>query len=363
MTFTIRGLGTASPRHFIRQHDAAKIAERFIGCAPEEMRGLQALFRRTRVRSRGSVLLEAGGENEPRQSFFPASVGPDDRGPGTAQRMDRYAEEALPLALAASRRALDGSGLAPERVTHLVTVSCSGFVSPGVDIGLIRGLELPATVGRLNVGFMGCHGALNGLRAAQAIGAADPSANVLLCAVELCSLHYQYGHDPEQMVANAIFADGAAAVVGSGDERSTADGLRMVSCGSCLIPDTDDAMTWRVGDHGFVMTLSPRVPGLIEQHLRPWLEQWLADSGRSLAQIRSWAVHPGGPRILSSVVKALDLRPDATETSSEVLAECGNMSSPTVLFVLDRLRERGAPGPTVALGFGPGLVAEAALFE
>ena len=363
MKFTLRGLGTASPRCSIRQTDAARIAEQFIGCAPEEMRGLSALFRRTRVRSRGSVLLEAGKNAEPRQTFFPESTGPNDRGPGTARRMDRYAEEALPLALSASRRALDESGLTPDQVTQVITVSCSGFFSPGVDIGLFRGLGLPATTGRLNVGFMGCHGALNGLRAAQAIGSADPAATVLLCAVELCSLHYQYGHDPEQLVANAIFADGAAALVGSCDDRKSDGALRLVSCGSCWIPDTEDAMTWRVGDHGFVMTLSPRVPGLIEQHLRPWLEDWLAGLGHSLGGIGSWAVHPGGPRILSSVVAALDLPPSATAVSSEVLAECGNMSSPTVLFVLDRLRRRGAPSPTVALGFGPGLVVEAALLE
>jgi len=283
--------------------------------------------------------------------------------------MQRYAREALPLALSASRGAFAEDGIAPRDVTHLVTVSCSGFDAPGVDIALIKQLGLPATVGRLNVGFMGCHGALNGLRAAQSIGAAEPSAVVLLCAVELCSLHYQYGADPEQLVANAIFADGAAALVGRAEraqrpeQAPVKDGWSLVSCGSCLIPETEDAMTWRVGDHGFEMTLSARVPSLIEQHLRPWLVDWLGQSGRTLEEIRSWAVHPGGPRILTSVVSALGLPREATAVSEQVLAECGNMSSPTVLFVLDRLRRQAAPGPTVALAFGPGLVAEAALIE
>jgi predicted naringenin-chalcone synthase len=363
MSFTIRGLGTARPEHSIRQSDAAEYAKQFLGVDPGEMRGVPALFKRTRVRTRGSVLLAGNNDGPPTQSFFLPSAGPADGGPGTAERMQRYAQDAVPLSLAASRQAFDRAGIAPRDVTHLVTVSCTGFFAPGVDIALIQRLGLAPTVGRLNVGFMGCHGALNGLRAAQAIGAMDPSAVVLLCAVELCSLHYQYGSDPEQLVANAIFADGAAALLGQGGQASTAGDWRLVSCGSCLIPEADDAMTWRVGDHGFRMTLSPRVPSLIGQHLRPWLESWLAGAGRTMAEIRSWAIHPGGPRILSSVAEALNLPAGSTEVSKEVLAECGNMSSPTVLFVLERLRETAASGPTVALGFGPGLVAEAALFE
>ena len=363
MSFTIRGLATARPEHSIRQSDAAEIAKQFIGVDPEELRGLPALFKRTRVRTRGSVLLSDGNGSPPRQSFFPPATGPEDGGPGTADRMQRYAREAIPLALSASRGVFDGVEITPRDVTHLVTVSCTGFFSPGVDIALIKRLGLAPTVGRLNVGFMGCHGALNGLRASQAIGAMDPSAVVLLCAVELCSLHYQYGRDPEQLVANAIFADGAAALLGQGGQAPATGDWRLVSCGSCLVPEAEDAMTWRVGDHGFEMTLSPRVPSLIGEHLRPWLESWLAQSGRTLAEIRSWAVHPGGPRILTSVAEALDLPPASIAVSAEVLAECGNMSSPTVLFVLDRLHELAAPGPTVALAFGPGLVAEAALFE
>jgi len=122
-------------------------------------------------------------------------------------------------------------------------------------------------------------------------------------------------------------------------------------------------MGWTVGDHGFEMTLSRRVPTLIAKHLRPWLNSWLADNELSLPEVRSWAVHPGGPKIISAVEESLELADDALAASRGVLAEYGNMSSPTVLFVLDRLRKQSAPRPCVALGFGPGLVAEAALFE
>jgi predicted naringenin-chalcone synthase len=121
-------------------------------------------------------------------------------------------------------------------------------------------------------------------------------------------------------------------------------------------------MGWTVGDHGFEMSLSRRVPGLIAVHLRPWLESWLRDNGLSLADVRSWAVHPGGPKIVSAAAESLGLSDAALEPSRVVFAEYGNMSSPTVLFILQRLRARNAPRPSVALGFGPGLVAEAALF-
>src|SRR5262249_52586099 len=152
---------------------------------------------------------------------------------------------------------------------------------------------------RTHVGFMGCHALLNGLRVARAFVEADPSACVLLCAVELCSLHYQYGWDAERMVANALFADGAAAMVvvpgGAGPDHP---GYSVYADGSTLLPNCEDAMSWRIGDHGFLMTLSPRVPELIAEHVRPWLTAWLARHDLATQSVGSWAVHPGGPRIV-----------------------------------------------------------------
>jgi len=232
---------------------------------------------------------------------------------------------------------------------------------PGFDIALIKLLKLAPTVSRTHVGFMGCHGALNGLRVASALVHADPEARVLLCAVELCSLHFSYGGDHGKVVANALFADGAAALVAGSAAQAPTNAWRLLAAGSCLFPDSEDAMTWRTGDHGFEMTLSPGVPDLITQHLPSWLAAWLIQHGVTIPQVRSWAIHPGGPRILTAATSCLDLPPDATTTSREVLAECGNMSSPTILFILERLYRRTAPRPCVALAFGPGLSVEAAL--
>ncbi len=358
MTTHILGLATAQPATTVAQSDAVEMAIPFTCSTPEQERTLRVLYRRSGVQRRASVVLEADG-SAPR--FFPPPTSPGDRGPATSTRMTRYEQEIGPLAVSAARAALADAGLPAEQIGQLVTVSCTGLAAPNFDVRLIKEVGLPSSTGRTHVGFMGCQGALNGLRAADALARRRPGQGVLLVAAELCSLHYQYGFDPDQTVANALFADGAAAAVlragaGSG-------GWRVQDNGAWLLPDCEDAMTWRVRDHGFAMTLAARVPELIAAHLRPVLEGWLGEHALALRDVPTWAVHPGGPRILSATCAALDLPFETTAVSREVLAECGNMSSPTILFILHRLRRSGAALPCVALAFGPGLSAEAALFR
>jgi predicted naringenin-chalcone synthase len=167
------------------------------------------------------------------------------------------------------------------------------------------------------------------------------------------------------MIACSLFADGAAALVGaaSGPATSWRPGWRLVSSGSCVIPDSTDDMSWSVGDHGFRMTLGKSVPGLIARELPAWLTPWLGDQGLSVRDVASWCVHPGGPKILQAVAEGLGLDGAALETSQSILSEYGNMSSATILFILQRLIENNAPPPCVALAFGPGLTAEAALLR
>lgn len=361
MAFEIAGLGTAVPVHSISQADAAEQAGAFCCQTEDQSSLLAALYRRTRVARRGSVLLQATPGTVVQQRFFP-SVKETSLGPTTRQRMELYAEEAPKLAVAAARRAFLKSPVSPREITNLVTVSCTGFAAPGYDIALIKTFSLPDTVGRLHVGFMGCHGALNALRAALGFVNADPGARVLLCATELCSLHFQYGWDPERIVANALFADGAAALVGIPAATAPATPWRLAACGSFLIPESEEAMSWKIGDHGFEMTLSARAPSLIRQHLPPGLERWLGTVGLSLRDIRSWAIHPGGPRILGTVADCLHLPEESISASQEILAQHGNLSSPTILFILEKLRKEKAPRPCVAMAFGPGLQAETALW-
>jgi predicted naringenin-chalcone synthase len=363
MSFFVHGIGTASPPHSITQEQAVNLASEY-GFTSQQVRQLRALYRLTRVKTRRSVVLDAGSDSgEARQSFFPPLRGEGDRGPSTRERMALYEKEAPQLAAEAASAALHDAGLDPRQITHVVSVSCTGFAAPNFDLGLVTRLGLPVTVARTHVGFMGCHGALNGLRVARAFAGSDPGACVLVCAVELCGVHYQYGWDPNRLVANAIFGDGAAALVGGAARPARGDAWELARNGAALLEDSAELMSWRIGDHGFEMSLEARVPGVIERELRPWLDGWLASQDLSVDGIATWAIHPGGPRILESVAQATGIGRADYAISQEVLSEFGNMSSPTILFILERLRRRGAPRPCLALGFGPGLAVEAALFR
>jgi prepilin-type processing-associated H-X9-DG protein len=209
---------------------------------------------------------------------------------------------------------------------------------------------------------MGCHAAFNALTAARDAAAANPDARVLVCCVELCSLHFAYGIDPGKLVANALFADGAAAAVigpGVGD----GDGSWQLSdFSSCLLAESGDAMTWNIGDHGFEMTLSAGVPEIIRRQLLPWCKAWLARHELDFSDIAGWAIHPGGPKILAATAEALTLGPEDLRFSRQVLAHHGNMSSATVLFILRQMTGK-VSGPCVAIGLGPGLVAEGMLLN
>ncbi len=302
------------------------------------------------------VLKASDGDLDHRQAFY------TEANPSTGDRMRQYEESAGGLAVAAAARCLEDAGIPPARITHLVTVSCSGFHAPGFDIVLVKELGLSPEIARTHVGFMGCHGLINGLRVSHAYLQADPSACVLLCAVELCSLHHQYGWNSEQIIANALFADGAAALILGTSTATTEGAYRLVATGSTLIADSEAAMSWRIGDHGFAMTLGTNVPDLIARHVTPWLSAWLARRSLAIRSVGSWAIHPGGPRILATFGEAAGLDGTALGPSYRVLAEYGNMSSPTIAFILDRLRSAAAPRPCVALAFGPGLTVEVALF-
>ena len=362
---TILGIGTATPKFKVDTQTSADFAERTSFAAPSHSRRVKALYRRSGIEHRGCVLLAEDDASDLLNEFYPPALSNLDRGPSTELRSQRYAAEAPVLGLASCQRALQQSGVSANEITHLVSVSCTGFSAPGIDIALIDQLKLPITTERVQVGFMGCHGAINGIRAARGLIASD-DARVLLCSVELCSLHYQYGVEADQIISNALFADGSGALVltsPTDPNCGQTERGQIVATGSCLVPASRDAMTWQIGDHGYEMTLSAQVPSLIETHLSSFLETWLAEQGESIASIGGWAVHPGGTRILSAVEQGLSLGPDALTSSREVLRKHGNMSSATMLFVLEHLESINQPKPWLMLGFGPGLEIEVALIR
>jgi len=356
-------IATALPPQELAQEAAFAMARSFNCESSRDERVLQRLYKRTTIEKRRTVL-----SLNPEQPTY-SHLGQ----PGTAARMSIYKEEAPRLAIEATQSAMVKAQIKPEQIGNLVTVSCTGFFAPGIDTQIIERLALPRQVGRTHVGFMGCSGALNGLRVAAAL-TRDSLQPTLLVATELCSLHFQYGCKSDDVLANALFGDGAAAVLlaaGLAHEEQTGGeavpNCRLLASGSYLIADTKDAMTWEIGDHGFSMTLDARVPSLIEQNLRPWLAPWLEGYGIAIEEVAAWAIHPGGPRVLDAVQDALSLSAHHLLPSRQILSRLGNMSSPTILFIVQEILRlpqlQSQEGFIVALAFGPGLTIEAAILE
>ncbi len=293
--------------------------------------------------------------------------------PGTKARNEVYIREAGRLFVEAARRTLDADpDITAADVTHVITVSCTGFYAPGPDYEIARALGLRDGVRRQHFGFMGCYASMPALRAASEFCAGDPDAVVLVVSVELCTLHLRSTDDPDMIVATSLFADGAAAgLVTSRSFESEVAGLALDRFHTGIIPEGKKDMAWTIGDHGFEMVLSTAVPQLIGDHihdaLRPLYapEEALAEAfaDDSIGErIAHWAIHPGGRSIVDRVQEKLLLSDAQMVPAREVLREYGNMSSATVLFVMRRILEDAHNGERVAaMAFGPGLTAESAL--
>ncbi|MDP9221221.1 MAG: type III polyketide synthase [Actinomycetota bacterium] len=281
----------------------------------------------------------------------------------TSRRMTRFTDEVGPLGRAAVERALRDAGVAAAQVGLFAVVSCTGFGAPGPDVTLARDLGMDPGVRRLAINGMGCYAALPALASAADFVRAQGKVAVVLC-VELTSLHAQPPEpaDIEQLVAHALFADAAAAVV----LTPNAAGLQVVDVAAAVAPDTTNEMTWAITDTGFRMRLSAGVPDVLAHQVGPLVERLLADQQLNPADVKHWAIHPGGPRILDAAVQALDLADSAVDVSRRVLERFGNCSSATVLLVLDELRNTRPLQDgehVIAMTFGPGLTIYAALLR
>lgn len=277
--------------------------------------------------------------------------------PGTARRMDIFERFAPPLA----RRTVDALALTEaERsgITHVIVTSCTGLYAPGLDFEIVEHLGLPASTERTMIGFMGCYAAINAMKTARHIVRSEPASKVLCLNLELCTLHLQQTQELEQVLSFLVFGDGCAASLVSAEPSGFAlDSFRCVH-----LPASKDLITWRIRELGFDMFLSGRVPGEIGKGLSLGAQDVL---GRHTPQdITLWGVHPGGKSVLDAVERGLELGPQALCSSREVLERFGNMSSATVMFVLQRLMEKAVPGDLgCAMSFGPGLTAETMLFH
>ncbi|MDX1739961.1 MAG: type III polyketide synthase [Rhodothermales bacterium] len=369
MVTTIESIATGHPPFGGSQIEAAEFMSR-ITSLPEAIRSrIPELYQRSSIDHRYTCISDFLHDSPEHFDFYPKNW-EIDPAPTTADRNTKYRESVVPLAEAVARTAIESAGLAPERITHVVAVSCTGFFAPGLDIALVKRLGLPATTRRALVGFMGCYAAFNGLRVADGFCKAHPGARVLLVCAELCTLHFQVSDSMEDAVINSLFSDGAAAaVLASRDEPDARGKLVYRDNASMLDDDSEDHMTWDIGNTGFNMGLSRRVPAVIGARVGPFLDDLLSRNGLSPADVDFWAIHPGGRAIVERAQEALDLTDEQVFDSLDVLRLNGNMSSPTILFVLERLlrkrqkRSKERLRTAVAMAFGPGLTLEGCLLQ
>ena len=277
--------------------------------------------------------------------------------PTTRRRMQAFERFAPRLAGCALNRLGLTKG-ERESITHVIVTCCTGLYAPGLDIDVVKHLGLNPSVERTMIGFMGCYAAINALKSAHHIVRSEPNAKVLLLNLELCTLHLKETQDLEQMLSFLLFSDGCAASLVSGEP----EGLAIDSFLAVNIPETSDLITWRIGEMGFDMQLSGKVPGEIRRTLPDTSAKMLR--GREASSIDLWAVHPGGRTILDSVEQGLALGSDALACSRDILARFGNMSSATVMFVLEQILKKARTGQSgCAMSFGPGITAETMLFH
>ncbi|MFP4644341.1 MAG: type III polyketide synthase [Spirochaetales bacterium] len=359
-------IGTSVPRSSYTQDQALSFMKSVPGYNETDRAFLDRIYPSSAIGTRHSVIED--WEREPADFTFFSQTEDMLPEPTLRQRNDIFASEAHRIATEAAQNAFgECPGVGPSDITHVITVSCTGFTAPGLDYQVIRALDLNPKVDRFHLGFMGCFAAYPALKMADSFVRSDPNARVLVICLELCSLHFQFKQDRETMVANSLFADGAAAaIVGAADrDDDPGTGYRMDGFASELLDDSQSAMAWTIGDVAFDMKLSVYVPKIVQKNIAAIVDRLSASVERTRDDINAWAVHPGGRAVLERVCRGLDLNEEDLWASFDVLHDYGNMSSPTILFVLKHLLEddsRGvATGSSVfSAAFGPGLTVESA---
>lgn len=359
----ISAIGTASPANSFSQQEILDFMVDAHQLDETKASRLSKLYNVSGIEYRQSVIKDFGVKrgdytffgNEENLSPFPT----------TQNRSALYELTAKDLAVKAIANLFQNIEIDSQRITHLITVSCTGMYAPGLDIDIIDHLNLSKTIERTCINFMGCYGAFNALKTADYICRADKNAKVLVVDVELCTLHFQRENTLENWVANSLFADGAAAVlIESEEERSTKKGFFMRSFFNTLVTEAKDEMAWRIGDTGFQMRLSSQIAKNIGKKIQGVTNLLLEKAGLNRSAVSHLAIHPGGRRILEVCEEMLELPEEALQHSYDVLKKHGNMSSVTILFVLQKLLSETKTGDkTMSFAFGPGLTFESMILE
>lgn len=365
MSSYIHSIATAVPDNAYDQQDIREAMKRYIGDDRRTRHLLHRIYTQSGIETRHSVIPDLNGSVNGERLFFR----PDKTlgAPSTGTRNRLYTEHAQRLFVETGQKILaQNPSVQPADITHVITVSCTGFYAPGPDFTLVQELGLLPATQRYNLGFMGCYAAFPALKMAESFCRIDPKAHVLVICLELCTLHLQMGQEVDQLLSASVFADGAAGCLVS---NSLPDGCpkayRMERFATTLTEKGRDDMAWTVGDSGFEMVLSTYVPDIIEANLQGALAPLFHDLDLDSRDIDHWAVHPGGRAILDKVEQSLQLKAEQLASSRHTLAHYGNMSSATILFVLKHLLElplNKHEEQVLAMAFGPGLTIESGRF-
>jgi predicted naringenin-chalcone synthase len=337
----IHHITTSVPENYYDQQFIREFMKKHVATDRMTSMILHRLYTQSGIEKRHSVLKEFHSDDIPDGASFRDAATGAVRSPGTGERNALYMKEARLLYIDAAKNVFSERGdIHKEDVTHVITVSCTGFYAPGPDMDVVNALELSPSTQRLHIGFMGCYAALPALRMAKSITEADSRAVVLIVAAELCTLHLKFESDTDSLLSSTVFADGCAAALVSGKAPSRGQkALRLDGLFTTVTPNGAGDMAWTIGDNGFDMVLSSYIPDIIEGNLQGVLGPIWSQSGMQPDDIDIWAVHPGGRAIVDKVQASLQLTDEQVSSSRKTLRDYGNMSSATVLFVLRDVME------------------------
>jgi len=330
--------------------------QQIYGLEKEAARKLKFLYHQSGIESRYSVIPDYSLPARQWQ-FYPPTENLEPF-PSLELRMEWYRQHAAPLSLKAIHDCLQG--MDAREITHLITVSCTGMSAPGLDLELVEALGLPPTVFRTSVNFMGCYAAVHALKLANALAVTGSGAKILIVCTELCTLHFQQEPTLDNMLSSLLFADGSAATLVVSDEHPK-KGLRLKQFYSEIAPEGRGDMSWDLSSTGFRMTLTSYVTDLIRADFAGLVRNALGKGNIEPQQISHWCIHPGGKKILDAIYTCLGFTNGHLDHSYAVLEQFGNMSSPTILFVLKRILEDlpdSQPNCIFGAAFGPGLTME-----
>lgn len=344
------------PPHSFNQRDIIPMMQKIYALDATEARKLAFMYRQSDIETRYTVLADYTQPDEKHWDFISAAQ--DVPSPNLDERMKIYNREALPLSILAINDCLKDK-ISPKEITHLITVSCTGMSAPGLDLQIAEAMDMKPEVFRTSVNFMGCYGAVHALKLAKLICDSTPDSNVLIIATEFCSIHFQKEYTPDSASSTILFSDGSAAVLVSNKIESEKK-LQLSNFYSKVAYKGKKDMAWELSHRGFIITLSSYIPDLIEQDIAALVQEATRHSNLSIKNITHWCIHPGGKKILNAIKKQLNLSDDDMLFSKDILSRYGNMSSPTVLFVLKEILDNldDAPANVFGTAFGPGLTME-----